>query len=310
MILLSKVAQRVYWVSRYLERVENTARLINIHTALLMDMPRELEVGWSTLLDVFDLGDAFMNYYPERNEFNVMDFLIASEDNPASLVNSLFQARENVRTTLDVLPEQTWQQINLAHLVVGDTLEVLRNRHDRQAMLEAVLSSCQGVRGALDSHMSRDMVYDFVQIGKHIERADMTSRILEIASLLMSDARSELMQKYDEILWSNILGAINAQQMFLREMQPPVSAQKVLRFLIHDPRFPRSIHYSLEAMRNYIGYLPRPGEVLSTHEEISSMVSEWRKSPVPPGIIHEYMDGLQARLGIMHHQMVEHWFAP
>ena len=112
MLLLSRVAERVYWMSRYLERVENTARLINIHTALLMDMPREMEVGWSTLLDVFDLGYAFNERYRERNESNVMDFLIASRNNPASLFNSLQHARENVRTTRDCLPESFWEIVN------------------------------------------------------------------------------------------------------------------------------------------------------------------------------------------------------
>ena len=116
--MLSRVAERVYWLARYLERVENTARLINVHTGLLMDLPRDVEIDWFTLVTIFDAEMFYHANFEQINENNVMQFLLAEPNNPISLLNSLSAVRENARTSLDILPEETWEQVNELYLLV------------------------------------------------------------------------------------------------------------------------------------------------------------------------------------------------
>ena len=104
-MMLSRVAERVYWMARYLERTENTARLINVHTSMMMDLPKRMEINWFTLIHLFNADEIFHERYKRVTEENIMQFLIADRDNPVSLASSLFSVRENVRTSLDLLTE-------------------------------------------------------------------------------------------------------------------------------------------------------------------------------------------------------------
>ena len=203
--MLSRVAERVYWLARYLERVENTARLINVHTGLLMDLPRDVEIDWFTLVTIFDAEMFYHANFEQINENNVMQFLLAEPNNPISLLNSLSAVRENARTSLDILPEETWEQVNELYLLVKNEMAAISNRRRRQQLLLTIMERCQTVWGILVNHMSRNHAYHFMQTAKHLERADMTSRILEMTSLLMAENRSESMRAAEGILWTHLL---------------------------------------------------------------------------------------------------------
>ncbi|MEZ5450642.1 MAG: alpha-E domain-containing protein [Thiolinea sp.] len=205
-MMLSRVAERLYWMARYLERAENTARLISVHSLLLMDMPEKMEIDWFTLVKLFNAESLFEASGQHADEAGIMQFLIVERSNPSSLLGSFASVRENVRTSLDLLPDEIWEQVNQTYLQLQAGLPSVGSRHRRQLMLREVMSGCQRIRGVLDSHMSRDHSFEFMRIGTYIERADMTSRILEMASLLQSDERSEALRRYDGILWTSLLG--------------------------------------------------------------------------------------------------------
>ncbi|MGB5599361.1 MAG: alpha-E domain-containing protein, partial [Thiothrix litoralis] len=144
--MLSRVAERVYWMARYLERAEKTARLINVHTALLMDLPGRMEINWFTLIRLYNAESLFSKHYDRGNEANIMQFLIADRNNPASLATSLANVRENVRTSLDVLPEEIWEQANQIHSLMTESLPRMADRHKRQLFLRDVMKHCQCIR--------------------------------------------------------------------------------------------------------------------------------------------------------------------
>lgn len=308
--MLSRVAERVYWMARYLERAEKTARLINVHTTLLMDLPGRMEINWYTLIRLFNSEKVFQDLYEWGNEANVTQFLIADHNNPASLVSSLANVRENVRTSLDVLPEEIWEQANQIHLLMGQSLPRIADRHKRQSFLRDVTKHCQCIRGALDSHMSRDHSFDFTQIGKHLERADMSSRILEVTSLLLSEGRSDLVRKYDGILWTNLLQSLSARQMYLQHIHSRVEGQQVMRFLLTDEVFPGSIAYSLAAITRRMRYLPEPTQPTQTALGIRDYLVAQDLSAIPADKVHTLMDYLQGEFGKLHMAIAKTWFSP
>lgn len=306
-MLLSRVAERVYWMARYLERTENTARLINVHTSLLLDMPEEMEINWFTLVKIFNADSLYPGQLSKMNEGDVMQFLISAGKNPSALTNSLANIRENVRTSLDVLPEETREQVNQLHLLMKESAYTVKNRQQRQLLLRKIIMHCQCIRGVLDSHMSRDSAYYFTQIGKHIERADMTSRILEMASLLLADNRSESVRKYEGILWMTLLQSLSAQQMYLKHMRPPIRGEKVLEFLIRDQLFPRALHYSLNDIGYYLEQLPNPELPLTMQQRITQHLQD---ADIMESRFHPLMDYLQEQLGLLHEEVAGCWFYP
>ncbi|EMR12276.1 hypothetical protein MPL1_11193 [Methylophaga lonarensis MPL] len=309
-MMLSRVAERVYWLARYLERVENTARLINVHTNLLMDLPADVEVGWFTLVTIFD-GELFFHAsYDEINENNVMHFLLADENNAISLINSLSALRENARTSLDILPEETWEQVNELYLLVKSELSAISNRRRRQKLLLSMSERCQTVWGILANHMSRNHGYYFMQTAKHLERADMTSRILELASLLLAENRSQSMRAVEGILWSHLLRALSAQQMFTHSRNNDVNAEAVLAFLLRDSAFPRSLFFSLGAINRYLSPLPGAQKVIDHHRQSIEFMFENPQENLPAEEIHNRMDALQIRLAGLNTAIGQQWFYP
>ena len=133
MTMLSSVAERLYWMGRYLERAEDSARLVAAYNHLIMDIPRAAELGWDVLVRILDAEPVFYQQYRVGNEQNVLRFLMAEQDSCASIPFAVRWARENVRTTRDVLPEETWEQINELYLYVSDAAEKSVGRRNRQA---------------------------------------------------------------------------------------------------------------------------------------------------------------------------------
>ncbi|AFJ03215.1 Protein containing domains DUF403 [Methylophaga frappieri] len=308
--MLSRAAERVYWLARYLERVENTTRLINVHTGLMMDLPREAEIGWFTLVSLFD-GDAFYHArHPKINENNVMHFLLADTDNPMALINALSALRENARTSLDLLPEETWEQVNELYLQVKTELPALYNRRRRQHLLVAIMERCQTIWGIIANHMSRNHAYYFLQTAKHLERTDMTSRILEMASLLLKDNRGDDVRAFDGLLWTHLLRSLSALQMFTQQYGSNLVAAQVLDFLTHDAHFPRSLAFSLSSVGHSLSALPEPDTLLARQQALLAIVDELDCRDIPAETIHQQMDTLQVQLADLNRLINQQWFYP
>lgn len=309
-MMLSKVAERIFWMARYLERTENTARLINVQTSLLMDMPEEMEINWFSLIKVFAGQQLYYQQYDVISEENIMNFIIADKNNPSSLKSSISHVKENARTSLDQLPEEMWEQINHTNLLMESCEESLQNRHFRQQLLQTVHKQCQCIRGILDSNLSRNQSYYFTQLGKHIERIDMVSRIIEVASLLLSDDRSEAAQTFEGIIWSNLLQALSAYQMYLQKKRPPVTGNNVVDFLIKEDSFPRSMNYSIHSISGFLKQLPHHSNVVEKLQSLSSLVDNSDFNQIPSGQLHFLMDTIQSQLNEIQVEVTSNWFYP
>lgn len=306
--MLSKVAERVYWTARYLERVENTARLVNIYDKLLFDLPRSVKISWYTLIVINDLEYEFGTRYAVRDERNVVKFLLGDKSSPCSVVSSLHAIRENVRTTRDVVLGETWELVNELCLCVNGNIQQGINRSQRHNFLEEIIKGCQQIWGLLYGNMPHDSAWAFLRLGRNIERADMTTRNLAAGTAIIREMKNDdNAVNSSQIVWGTILRSLNADQSYRRCMRTSISAVPVVNYLLENEEFPRAIAHCLNVMLDSSGKLPRTGAVLIQLLDIQKLFKE-----IDYGALDEsfgsYLNEFQIRLAALHHVIGETWF--
>jgi len=244
-MLLSSVAEHVYWMARYVERAENTARIILVNNNLLLDMPRSIELGWEPLVAITGNADLFREHYDEASERNVIRFLVSDVRNSNCIINSLAQARENLRTTRAILPRAVWETLNDLHAYASDNKASGMSRRGRYAFLRRIIDYSQLLAGKLSSTMSHDQTYDFLRMGRNMERADMTTRVIDVRGSNLLPSITEELRPFDDIQWKSVLDSLAGYQMYRRHVHVRVRGREVLRFLLQDTRFPRAVRYCL-----------------------------------------------------------------
>ncbi len=306
--MLSRSAERIYWLARYLERIENSARLISVNMNLLMDLPKGVEMGWLQLIRINSSEDLFFKHYKVANERNVANFLLVDEKSPISLYSSLIYARENMRTTRELLPDEAWEQVNEMYLFAKSNLDSVNNRRGRIIFLNEIMQGCQRFTGLLSGYMSHNNAYYFIRLGRNIERADMTSRILELATLLLSDSLSSEAREYESILWRNILQTLNALLMYRQQVRSRVKGDDVLNFLLRDTALPRAIGCCISDIACTIEKLPNNNCLPEKVDELEKYVQSIDTDKTTQLQLRKILDDLQGRLGGLHNDISENWF--
>ncbi len=306
--MLSRSAERLYWLARYLERTENIARLVSVHMNLLMDLPKGVEMGWRQLILINASEQQFYENNNVANERNITRFLLADATHRGSLVSSLSAARENIRTSRELLPDEAWEQVNEMYLFAKNNLETVANRRHRVIFMNEILKGCQRFTGLLSGYMSHNHPYRFILLGRNIERADMTSRILDLASLLLSESRSDEMRQYETILWMNVLKALNALLMFRQQMRSRITGDDVLNFLLLDTNLPRSVGCCIAEISYCISMLPNNDGLPLKLIELQSFVQAIDTRQTTQEQLRVILDGLQSKLGGLHARIADNWF--
>ena len=306
--MLSRSAERLYWLARYLERTENIAKLVSVYMNLLMDLPKGVEMGWRQLVRINGAEQEFYEKHRVANERNVTRFLLSDESYLGSLVSSLSMARENIRTTRELLPDEAWEQVNEMYLMTKNDLDTIANRRSRVLFLKEILKGCQRFTGLLSGYMSHHHPYCFIRLGRNLERADMTSRILDLASLLLAESRSDQLRQYETILWMNILTALNALLMYRQHVRSRITGDDVLNFLLLDKDLPRSISRCLVEISDCIEQLPNPDGLPETLSELMIHVQAIDTHQTTQLQLRVILDELQNKLGGLHQQIAENWF--
>ncbi|MBT8421399.1 MAG: alpha-E domain-containing protein [Gammaproteobacteria bacterium] len=311
--MLSRVAERIYWMARYIERAENTARLVNTYNFLLLDLPRGTQVGWGLLPVISGGFGLFAERYYRHDERNTVKFLLADLKNPGSLVNSIGFARENSRTSREVLPEQAWEQINeLKHYVDANVQNAIPRR-GRFEFLTEIIGRCQQLTGLLDGTMSRDHGYHLVCIGHYLERADMTSRVVDIGNTRLLNGNKP--DSVDKHIWISVLRALDAYQMYRKDVHLGVRYIDVVDFLLQNAYFPRSVAHCLDGAEELIGMLPRHKECLKAIRDVRrgvgyiGGVGYGKLKNLDDIFLHHAIDGIQLGINEVHRQIHATWFA-
>ncbi len=307
--MLSRVAERLYWLGRYVERAENTARLIGVNAQLLLDMPTSVSVLWQSLIEILGCQSGFAEHHQAASERNVIKYTVADEKSPASLVSALRMARENARTVREVLPSEAWELVNQLYWSAHERSEQALSRKYCQDFLDSIVLQCQQFSGMLMNTMSHREPYHFVSLGWSIERADMTSRILDVGCTYASGKHGEVLAAHENVLWMNVLLSLSAHQMYRQQVRERVNGRDVVAFLLQDSAFPHAVSYCLDAVEHALSELPRNRTPLRVNREVVQYLGRADPDALIAAGLHDYLDELQAEFGRLHTQIEATWFA-
>jgi len=307
-MILSRLAETIYWMARYIERAENTARIIMVNANLLMDLPKGIAPGWDPIITITGSTELFNEHYSELIERNAVKFLVVDKLNPGSIVNSLANARENLRTTRAIVPAGVWESLNdLYHYTEKNKTKGL-SRKSRYEYLTYIIRSCQLITGNISSSMSHDQTYKFVRLGRYLERADMITRVLEVRAGNLLPKVGEGLQPFEDIQWKSILESLAAYQMYRRHVHVRVKGSAVLGYLLLDKEFPRSITYCITDIEISLRALPNNEASLRTLGRVQRMVDQTDIRDIDQQELNEYMNELQILLGRVHKQLAMVYF--
>jgi uncharacterized alpha-E superfamily protein len=307
--MLSRVAERFYWMARNIERAENTARLLNAYNLLMLDLPRGVGLSWSQLVDISGSQDIFASHDRSANQRNTLAYMLSERDNPGSIITCVSLARENVRTTRDIMPSEGFEQVNELLLFVRRRLASRNANKNVYGFLAQVVQRCQGITGLLAGTMSHDAAYQFVRLGRNLERADMTTRILDVGSATLIASDSEL-TRLENRLWTWLLRALSAHQMYRQTVRRQVSGPVAAGYLLHDVMFPRAVLHTLGEIRACLKVLPRKTRAIRAVKRAEQRVRDADIHALFPEKFHALIDDIQLDLGAIHDTIHRTWFEP
>ena len=346
-MLLSRVAESLYWSARYLERAEDTARVVLQHTNLIVDLPPSAGVTWEALLAVTGNVETFEKTGHDVHEHSIVSYLVDDRDNPACLLLAVTAARDNLRGAREVIPRAAWQAVNDLYHFVANRHEEGVNRAGRARFCDQLISESQRVVGALSGTMSRDAAYDMMRLGRHIERADMTTRVLDVTAgaLMRTGASTDVRADgdrdgyrdgdgdrdghrdgsgdrdddadreggdstdYGDVRWANVLRSLSALQMFRRATRGPVEGAAVVRFCLTDPHFPRSVEFCLAEVEHCLGRIEGSTSLAGATDEARRELAAVHYASLDGEALHQLADTLQLEIGQLHDRLAAAYFA-
>jgi len=313
--MLSRVAERVYWMARYVERAENSARITNVYTNLLLDLPRNTAIGWHSLIAITGSTKCYRALYKDDSERHIMKFLLADSRNPGSLINSLCYARENARTIRGNLPREGWEHLNELYSISKSELSTSLSRRSRYEFLALLIGAVQRLTGVLAGTMNHNYGYHFLRIGRHLERADMTTRILDAMTVNTfpdEEPGENVSYSYTllmNVLWMNVLKSLSAYQSYRHEGYTAISRDNVLKFVLQNRDFPRAILHTLFEIQNSIQQLPRHNKTIRQLNRIIRVIQTTEVSALNTKALHTFMDTLQIDIANFNQHFGETYFA-
>lgn len=305
--MLSRVAESIYWIGRYTERAENTARLVNLNMNLLLDMPKHARPSWGNMVTMTSGEPYFRERYRKEDERSVIKFLLVDGKNPGSMLNSLALARENARTVRDIIPQSGWEHLNGLCAAARDGAQKGLSRKNRFAYLMSVIRDVEALNGVLSSTMLHDSAYSFLCIGRSIERADMTTRIIDELSA-GTVAEDPLGEAENSLRWMGLLKTLSAYHMYRREMEVAVDRDPVLEFLLRCPTYPRSVLHCLNAIGSELRKLPRFKGALASFGPVTELLDNMDYSQLDQPGLHDHIDALQIALVDIHDAIAGTYF--
>jgi uncharacterized alpha-E superfamily protein len=309
--MLSRVADSLYWINRYIERAENIARFVEVSEALALDCPPGSAEPWLPLIEASGERKLFDRLHPGGSPNDVVEFLVRNPENPSSVVNCMAFARENARQIRDVITTEMWEQLNATYWSMQ---EAEFWQLPPQEQLREVRRACQLFYGITDATLSRDLSWQFSRLGRLLERADKTTRILDVKYFLLLPIHEQVGGVLDELQWIALLRTAGAYQMFRQSQQRAIAPEAVASFLLLDPIFPRSVRYCLERISETLRIIrgsavPGPPDDLECLTGLT--LARWSFTRIEELIavgLHEAIDQLQQDFNRLHGLIEQRYF--
>ncbi|HEY2432756.1 MAG TPA: alpha-E domain-containing protein [Vicinamibacterales bacterium] len=302
--MLSRVADSIYWMSRYIERAENVARFVDVTLNLILDMPVGSLQQWQPLVDTTGDTGEFGRRYGGASQTSVVQFLTFDQENPNSILSCLRAARDNARSVREIISSEMWEQINEFYLMVNAAASDPRGLGATPSLFSSVKMSSHLFTGVMEATMTHNEGWHFARLGRHLERADKTSRILDVKYFLLLPAVADIGTTYDDIQWAAVLRSASAFEMY-RKRHGRMSPERIVEFLLLDREFPRAIHWCMLQARSSVHTISgTPAGMFRTGfehllGEVCSELAYGQSDEIVAKGVHEYLDHLQARMNLI-----------
>ncbi len=255
--MLGRTAGGLFWMFRYLERCENTSRLVEAGFRIALTRNTAAEQEWMSVLDTADVRKAYDDRYSGYNGENVINFLLRDRSHPASVNSMAEAARTNARAVRTALTREVFEAVNENYLILRDALAQPVRDRDLPAVLNTIRQQSALVRGALHGTMLRNDIYDFARLGTFLERADNTARILDVKYYVLLPSVAHVGAALDNVQWETILRALSSLRAYRWLTQDKMTAQGIGEFLILDKRLPRSLAFCSAAITSNLGEIAK-----------------------------------------------------
>ena len=310
--MLSRVANHTYWLGRYLERAEDMARTMTVHDHLLMDLS-EFDRGstWYQLIAVNSNEKLFAEQFDTASETNILQFLVTNPDNPSSTVSALSGARYNLRACRSVLPKAMYELINEVCLAAADVSGKNISSTQRRSFLHSIEHQLLAISGAASGSMSYNKAFLFMRIGCFLERADMTSRILDVRSAnLLNSENTAAPTPYENSQWIAILQSLQAFQMYMSEVRRPINGPDVLDFVLKNLDHPKSFRFCVQRLESFIQRLPHKQHLQHQVKRLLDQIdaADVHQLAQDQSELHQFIDSLQISLAAIGNEIGVQFF--
>lgn len=314
MMMLSRVAESIFWMARYVERAENIARFVGVTHDLMLDAPLSPAHPWEPLVYVTGDEPWFFENYEAATPESVIDFLAVNPNYPSSIFRSLRAARENARSVRETIASEMWEQIN--SMYHWYSAQIIQKRHLRETtdFFSELMQQCVLFQGITDTTMTRDLGWQFANLGRQLERADKISRLLDVKYYTLLPSPAHVNSPTDDLQWSSLLQSVSGFEMY-RKRHHEISVHNVVDFLVLDRQFPRAIQYCLiEANQSLhaitgcpMGAFQNPAE--QALGRVCANLSYIEAPTIVERGLHEFVDDLQRELNLVGNAVGEAFFA-
>jgi len=310
--LLSRVADSVYWMGRYIERAENVARFIGVNQHLMLDLASGEVDQWQPLVDITGDRQAFLDRYGPATEQSVIRFLAFDADSANSILSSVRAARENARSVRETISSEMWEQVNTLYLSVNSAVAEL-SAESLPEFFRSVRMACHLFQGIADGTMSHNEAWHFLNLGRDLERADKTTRILDVKYFILLPSVADIGTPYDDIQWSAVLKSVSGFEMY-RKRHGRIHPRNIVQFLVTSGEFPRAVRYCINhADRSLRAVTGSPTGTFTCNSErrLGLLRSELDYAQVDPVLVaglHEFLDGLQKKMNRIDECILEDFF--
>ncbi len=299
--MLSRVAESIYWMSRYIERAENLARFVDVTFNLILDQPQNAASQWAPLVFITGDHEYFEEKYGQANQANVIDFLVFDTNYSSSIISCVSQARENARTVREAISSEAWEQINeFYHMIRGASAD-RQTTQTAPEFFDSIREHSQLFNGILDATLSHASGWHFANLGRLLERADKTSRMLDVKYYTLLPQLQDVGTTLDDLQWSSVLRSVSGFETY-RKLFHTINVHRVVEFLVLDRFFPRAVLFCIDAADMSLHAIS--GSPLNTYQNLAEqrlgrLKSELAYADVQTVIncgLHEFIDDLQSKL--------------
>ena len=297
-----------------MERAENVARFIDVNLQMMLDLPTGSNQQWQPLVSISGDDVVFASRYAAATRENVIQFLALDAENPNSIVSCLRAARENSRTVREAISSEMWEQVNTSYLAINAAAASATLIHSPYSFFSEIKKASQLFDGVAEATMLRGEGWHFYRLGRLIERADKTSRLLDVKYYILLPSVTYIGTSLDDIQWAAVLRSASALEMY-RKRHGHIAPEQIVEFLVLDHEFPRSIHHCLTAANDSlhaisgtpIGTYRNPAEQRLGQLRADLAYAD-TKQIIQRGL-HEFLDGFQTKLNLVDQSIFDTFFA-